>query len=421
MKKMLIIVSIVLLSSPLMMKASGTSDIKVLWSNKDWSALGVHKLGILSMKTNTSNVITELAFLGINDGSDLWGSEINDIRKEIVGKNGNGYKEIVNFYMNCVIMSGWKGDKCFDLINGKKKWEQNTVELPWSIKNQKGPIIYTTLNKYYYTNTISLQTFDLVKGEIDKTFNVSLLSTPRLARNGSPAFVLSSSGPLVFIFFDYIIQCYDTVKEKVIWSIDVLGVYEDFFVMDDSIYYTRDEQIECETDINYIDCRNIETGDLKFRLNGDNLKIIGNKLYFFEKGCTNPGQQNKTLYLLKELPSLKTIKSIDLSKHYFPQISYGSKYICLYLLDHENPKKIPAVDVYDHDFNFVKRIDQLSQNMGIIALDDVFILSTSVKTSPEIIVYSLPNYNKSNHIYNPPFDLIKWIIKLIIGKLMGTP
>lgn len=419
MKRMLIILAILLLVSPVVSSASETGDIKVLWNTKNWSVFGVHKLGILSMKTNTSNEITELAFLGINNGNDLWGSEKNDIRKEMVGKNSHGYKGTANFYMNYVIMSGWKSNKCFDLISGKKMWEENTVELPWSMKNQRGPVIFTTLNKHYYTNTISLLKFDLEKGIIIKTMNISLLSTPRLAKNGSPAFVLSSSGSLVFIFFDYIIQCYDTVKENVIWSIDVLGVYEDFFVKDDNIYYSRDEQIECETDTYYIDCRNIETGDLKFRLNGDNLKIIGNKLYFFEKGCSKPGQQDKILFLLKDLPSLKTIKSIDLSKQYFPQASFGSKHVCLYTLDRENPNKIPSVDVYDHDFNFVKRIDQLSQNFGIIALDDVLILSTSAKPRPEIVVYSLPNYNKSNHIYKPPINIVRWIINLILGKLMG--
>jgi hypothetical protein len=191
--------------------------------------------------------------------------------------------------------------------------------------------------------------------------------------------------------------------------------------MDDSIYYTRYEQIDCETDINYIDCLNFETGDLKFRLKGKYLNVFGNKLYFYEKGCSYSGQQDTTLFLLKELPSLKTVKSIDLSKYDFPATSYGSKYICIRHLDLENPKNKSTVDIYDYDFNFIKRIDQKSHNFGIAALDVVLILHTSVKNSQEIIVYSLPNYDKSNHEYKPPINLIEWIIKLILGKLKGLP
>lgn len=197
-------------------------------------------------------------------------------------------------------------------------------------------------------------------------------------------------------------------------------------ILDNNVYFSRHDLIDCETDSEYIDCYNILTGSLQYRFNSGDFNIKDNKFYFYRSHCPYKESIDEDTFFKKELPAFNTIKSIKFENGFFSNSEYGTKYIVIETYIEKTQKLGNKIDIYDYDLNHIQTIAHSfgtpDRFFSSKVYDDVMILSiapTKDSNDSELIVYGLPDYKKSNHSYKPPYNLIFWILKYILGRVAG--
>lgn len=406
-------------------QANNVSNVRKLWSLDGWSTMTSHKQGILICKTSEQNGIKELDFLNINTGKSLWNNSMNDMTKEYKDQNSYNVKGHIGTYGNTVIVSSYTKNSAFDIFTGRKMWTVGNVELTESIKTQNTRIIYSTYQNVYHTNVVDLLKFDLERGAILFNKKINLSGDDLFLESGSTPYVISVIDNLIFFSFCYRIQCYDIYKERVIWKTEPLFYTGKCIIMDINVYVSRHDQIDCETDTEYIDCYSIFTGKLIYRLNGYDLHIKDNKLCFYQSGCSILEDKDRYTYFMKDIETLNTVKSITFPDKDYVYTAYGTNYFVTKTngRQHKNDK-YAKFHVYDYQLNIVEEMNDLFDGMDgysyVKVQDDALILDLDIVNKPtqkRIIVYGLPDYKKSNHSYKPPYNLIFWILKYILGRI----
>lgn len=427
-KRVLVIITLFLTTSLLTpVQTNNASGVNKLWVLDGWSLLTSHKQGILVCKTNEQDRILEVDFLNINTGKSIWHDSKNDMTKEYKAQKSYDLKGYIETYKNTVIISSYDKKSAFEIFTGRKMWTVDKIELTESIKTQDARVIYSTYDNVYHTNVVDLLKFDTEKGVILSNKKINLSGDDSFFETGSTPHVVYVADNLIFFFFCYRIQCYDIYKERVIWKTDPIFYLSEASISGNYIFFSHHGQVDCETDSEYIECYNIYSGKLIYRLNGYDLFIKDNKLYFYQLGCSTLEDKDKYTYFMKDAETLDSVKSIAFPENDYVHTAYGTNYFVTKTNGRQYKNdKYAKLYVFDYQLNVVEVINDLFEGMDGYSYaqvqDDVLILDLDIvnkQTQERIIVYGLPDYKKSNHLYKPPCNLIFWILKYILGQVGG--
>lgn len=409
------------------LKADNKDQTKILWNAKGCYALATHKLGLLIAKSEDKNKISEIDFVDYSTGKSLWNNKDNDITKEYSTNTVNFYS--IKIYKNTVIFIELKKSICFDLLKGKKMWTVSDIDLYNPLGNQAGPVVYTTYTKEYKTNVIDLIEFDLDYGLIKEKKEINLASDDiAFGYNGCDPTVIGVKDDKILFDFCYQIQCYDLIKQRVIWKTKEFYYTGECKIIDTNIIVSRNNQIDCETDSYYYDFHNLFTGQLQNRLNAVDLYIKDNNLFFYQFGCSINEKLEKYIFFKKRLYGFETMENMSFPNMDYAYTRYGTNYCAIATYKDNKRRNGIKIDIYDYDFNHIQAItkpsDLLDKLFSIKVFDDVMVLNispTNDSNNSEVAVYALPDYKQSNHTYKLPINFIQKVLQFILKKIRMLP